>query len=318
MHTWSNARIYVRLAGLAAVTLLGVLATSCGSARRAPAPAPAEPTAQPEPTVEDTEPRFQPTPLVHIEGGTFMMGFTLGTFRELPEHEVTVEAFAIEEHEVTAAQYNACVAAGACSAPGRTGNFEGLEVKEDTQTLLNLACTGHDPSRKHHPITCVDWHQASAYCAWIGRRLPTEEEWEFAARGEEGRTFVWGDDESLDQGGANTCEQSCQAFAESMNLFKAGAPHVRDGYSLTAPPKQFPDDRTPEGVYDLAGNVTEWTASPFCLYSEPDCETEMKAIRGASWFMAGAGSAARRDPVEPGLTLGSFGFRCAANVQGKM
>ena len=98
-----------------------------------------------------------------------------------------------------------------------------------------------------------------------------------------------------------------------MNLFKAGAPHVRDGYSLTAPPKQFPDDRTPEGVYDLAGNVTEWTASPFCLYSEPDCETEMKAIRGASWFMPGAGFAAQRGLVFPVNSSGARGFRCALN-----
>ncbi len=242
-----------------------------------------------------------------------MMGNKLGTFRELPVHEVTVETFAIEEHEVTAAQYNACVAAGACSAPGRTGNFEGLEVKEDTQTLLNLACTGHDPSRKHHPITCVDWHQASAYCAWIGRRLPTEEEWEFAARGEEGRTFVWGDDESLDQGGANTCEQSCLQFAVEAGTYVAAAPKQWDGYPITAPPKSFPHDRTPEGVYDLAGNVTEWTASPFCLYSEPDCETEMKVIRGASWFMPGAGFAAQRGSVSPVNSSGARGFRCALN-----
>src|SRR5690606_29695926 len=145
---------------------------------------------------------------------------------------------------------------------------------------------------------------------------PTEEEWEFAARGEEGRTFVWGDDESLHQGGANTCEQSCLRFAIEAGTYVAAAPKQSDGYPVTAPPKSFPDDRTPEGVYDLAGNVTEWTASPFCLYSKPDCQTEMKAIRGASWFMAGAGSAARRDPVRPGLPPGNVRFRCAANVQG--
>ena len=244
-----------------------------------------------------------------------MMGNKLGTFRELPVHEVTVETFAIEEHEVTAAQYNACVAAGACSAPGRTGNFEGLEVREDTQILLNLACTGYDRARQNHPITCVDWHQASAYCAWIGRRLPTEEEWEFAARGEEGRTFVWGDDESLEQKAGNFSDASWRRIGYAGRVFGY---HYDDGFPLTAPPKSFPDDRTPEGVYDLAGNVTEWTASPFCLYSEPDCETEMKVIRGASWFMPGAGFAAARDPVKPGVSLGSFGFRCAANVQGKM
>jgi len=275
------------------------------SAASEPAPATVAP-AKPLPP----DPR-QPTKLIEITRGTFRMGDDDGTARERPAHDVQVATFYLEEHEVTAAQYLACVEAQKCTPPGEKGNYGGLKMDKGTPELLDLGCTGYDPARLGHPITCVDWNQAEAYCAWIGRRLPTEEEWEYAARGPASRTFVWGEDESLEQGGANTCEQDCLDYAIQHETYAAAPPDKRDGYPLTAPPKKFPRDVTPEGVFDLAGNVTEWTASTYCSYREPGCSSKEKVIRGDAWDQSHAFSASSRGGLPPHVSTGAFGLRCA-------
>lgn len=291
------------------VWVIAGLSQSCGTAP--PRPTVVEPVAVTPSKIAKSS--FVPTKLVHLPGGTFEMGDRKSTARERPVHSVTLAPFALEEHEVTARQYNSCVEAKRCTPALDKGNFDGLKMDAGDADILNLACNGSDPMRESHPITCVDWHQATAYCAWLGRRLPTEEEWEFAGRGKESRTFVWGEREDLEQGGANTLDQSFARFAEKHNFDRGGAKQD-DGYPLTAPPKSFPADRTPEGVYDLAGNVTEWTASKYCLYSEPDCSSEEKVIRGANWFMEGTLMLSGRDDLAPHLAFGSLGFRCAASA----
>jgi len=274
------------------------------SAASEPAPATVAP-AKPSPP----DPR-QPTKLIEITRGTFRMGDDDGTARERPAHDVQVATFYLEEHEVTAAQYLACVEAQKCTPPGEKGNYGGLKMDKGTPELLDLGCTGYDPARLGHPITCVDWNQAEAYCAWIGRRLPTEEEWEYAARGPASRTFVWGEDESLEQGGANTRDQAFARWAESRHIDRGGAKQD-DGYPLTAPPKKFPRDVTPEGVFDLAGNVTEWTSSNYCSYREAKCSTYEKVARGFAWDSAHALPASSRGGVAPHVSLGAIGLRCA-------
>jgi hypothetical protein len=136
--------------------------------------------------VQPDTPRGSPAPapqgevagMVSIPAGSFMMGSDDGYANEKPVHRVSVAGFAMDVTEVTTAAYTACVRAGRCSAAG-------------TDELCNY---GHS-DKNNHPINCVDWDQATAYCGSVGKRLPTEEEWEYAARGTDGRKYSWGNEE---------------------------------------------------------------------------------------------------------------------------
>jgi formylglycine-generating enzyme required for sulfatase activity len=142
-------------------------------------------------------------------------------------HEVTLSDFEIDRTEVPVRRYARCVAAGACAPPG----FVSGDPRFDRPDL---------------PVTMVRWEDAAAYCSWIGGRLPTEAEWEFAARGRAGRIFPWGD-------------------LYNPHLLNHGALAVdhtdgRDGFVGLAPIGSFPDGATPTGLLDMAGNAAEWVA----------------------------------------------------------
>ena len=117
--------------------------------------------------------------LVYVPAGEFAMGSTdqdsLASNDEKPQHPVTLDAFWIDQTEVTNAMYTKCVNAGNCKPPINTDHF------------INAGYA-------NHPVVSVDWSQASAYCAWSERRLPTEAEWEKAARGTDGRIYPWGNE----------------------------------------------------------------------------------------------------------------------------
>ena len=113
--------------------------------------------------------------MVPVKGGTFAMGSLDGDEDERPVHDEHVAAFTIGRTEVTVAEYRKCIDSGACSA---------TPVKAD----CNVSIEG----RAAHPINCVTWDQASAFCAWAGGRLPSEREWEYAARGTDNRAYPWG------------------------------------------------------------------------------------------------------------------------------
>ena len=146
--------------------------------------------------------------------------------------------------------------------------------------------------KENHPINCVDWQQANAYCQAVGKRLPTEEEWEYAARGgSKGWTFPWGNAEpSYQRCWSGTAERS-----------------------ETCPVGSFPEDANPWGVRDLSGNVQEWTASGWSDdYSKSRTE-QLRVVRGGSvlnatrWGVRGA-NRTRLDPSHRDLAIG---FRCA-------
>jgi formylglycine-generating enzyme required for sulfatase activity len=226
--------------------------------------------------------------MIRIAAGTVAIGADDGEPDERPVHEVRVGAFEIDRTEVTVSAYGACVAAGACAAP---------ETFHDR-------CNTHDRGKDQHPLNCVTWAHAAAYCAWAGKRLPSEEEWEYAARGAHGGKYPWGDV----QPGSSAC----------WNKPKTEGTCVAGSH---------PDDRSPSGVLDMGGSVSEWTSTPYCPYpgaraSSPlpgmagGCKEGARVTRGGSWDMTDPSllRSTYRDWVLEKDRGYNLGFRCARSI----
>ncbi|MDC0746150.1 formylglycine-generating enzyme family protein [Polyangium mundeleinium] len=224
-----------------------------------PKPAPAKPTTSPAKAPSVVE--------VRLEGGTFQMGDRYDT--------VTVAPFFLDDIEVTVGAYGACVDAGQCTTPN-TGKY----------------CNWGEADRQNHPINCVDWFQAEAYCKSQQKRLPTEEEWEWAARGgSRANTYPWGEDTPLKQ----LCWNGPGNDKGEMKR------------ASTCPVGSYPRGNTPQKIKDLGGNVWEWTSSKY----RP--EEEHLVIRGTSWLddLASAVRVAFRVKNMPKDRYSNIGFRCA-------
>lgn len=240
-----------------------------------------------------------PTGMVLLPAATFKMGSTEADDDtmpdDMPQHAVTVAAFCMAKTETTVAQYDACVNAGSCTAAG---------------AINNPQCNTGVNGRSNHPINCVDFAQATAYCAAQGARLPTEEEWEYAARGVAGRKYPWGS-AAPDTTRLNACDEGCILLGLKIDIMFETA----DGWATTAPTGSFPKGDTPEGLQDMAGNVAEWTSGRDCSYSERSCAEEKRIVRGGGWdtgMRASVTGAGRTyGGREPSLRLSGLGFRCA-------
>jgi formylglycine-generating enzyme required for sulfatase activity len=182
---------------------------------------------------------------VRLAGGRLQMGSEEGSADEKPVHAVDVAAFEMMSTEVTVAQYRKCVEAGKCAAPnnGAAGWSEGC----------NYGAGGRDG----HPVNCVTAAESEVFCAWAGGRLPTEEEWEYAARGKAGRRYAWGNAEP-DASRVNACGSECVRWAKDNGKGDFPAMYSGDdGWPTTAPARSFDAGRTPEGPYHMSGNVWE-------------------------------------------------------------
>jgi len=223
---------------------------------------------------------------VWVPGGTFAMGDDAFA-AEAPAHEVTVGGFWIDRTEVSTAAYDTCVAAGACR-PARVAGDEDL------------------------PVTTVSWQDAVDFCTWAGSRLPTEAEWEYAARGPAAFPYPWG--AAFDPAAVNFCDVNCtEAWSDEA---------ADDGYAGAAPVGTYPSGASWVGALDMAGNVWEWVADWSGPYSAdavrdptgPD-EGTTRVIRGGAYASdAGGVRASYRflgGDVRPTSRHPNIGFRCA-------
>jgi formylglycine-generating enzyme required for sulfatase activity len=187
---------------------------------------------------------------------------------EAPAHRVALDSFWLDRTEVANGQYARCVAVGACTPPVEGGSYTrssyyGNRAYDD------------------YPVVWVTQQQAADYCAWAGARLPTEAEWEYAARGPAGHLFPWGD--TFDGRQLNYCDANCTAGPND--------PTVDDGYADTAPVGRFPAGSSWCGAWDMAGNVREWVADWYGTYPAARQENppgpatgEARIPRGGSWL----------------------------------
>jgi len=240
-----------------------------------------------------------PAGMVWFAAGTFKMGTTDADEDampdDMPQHPVKVAAFCMATLETSVAEYESCVRAGKCTA-----------AQPPNYPECNMGASG----RQDHPINCVDFAQATAYCEAQGGRLPTEEEWEYAARGTTGRKYPWGQ-APPDTKRLNACDEKCMLLGLKIDVMF----ETSDGFATTAPVGSFPKGATPEGLLDMAGNVAEWTSGKGCPYTEQTCADDKRIVRGGAWDMGMRAtvttwgrSAGARDPSE---VSSGVGFRCA-------
>ncbi len=230
--------------------------------------------------------------MVLISRGAFFMGayFGQGQKDEYPLHEVEAGDFYMDTCEVT------------------NGQFQGF-VKETGYTAKGGWEKYAHEGTMNHPVVSVTWHDALAYAKWAGKRLPTEEEWEKAARGDTIRTYPWGN--NWDPGLCNNLKMATESLEQLLSpLFEGRG---------TLPAGSIPGGASPYGVMDMAGNAEEWTASWYQGYRgntfpNADYGDRLKVARGGSWkgdTPRYFGTANRGGTYPPTRAMNTLGFRCA-------
>ncbi len=268
-----------------------------------------------------------PEGMIYHPGGKYFQGTdadspVLGLAK--PAHQVEFDAFCLDRQEVTVAEYRECSGAGECKRAYRDsfwpqGKSDAREWKS-SRKIYSPLCNENYEDRGDHPINCVTWNQAVAYCKRAGKRLPTETEWEYAARGSDGRVFPWGDEVPSAEH-LNACGLECSQWQTEAGLPAPGVMYeADDGHPATAPVGSFPKGATQRGLLDMTGNVFEWTDDPFLPYPNregepPDMVPDMnRVIRGGAFNSVEPEHTdpALRYPMDANAHSHGIGFRCAA------
>ncbi|HMQ55315.1 MAG TPA: SUMF1/EgtB/PvdO family nonheme iron enzyme, partial [Anaerolineae bacterium] len=226
--------------------------------------------------------------MVLIEAGPFTMGQDGSKPKNGPAHEVDLPAFEIDRFEVTNTEF--------AQFAEQTG-FVTYAEQGSSKNWRDVA-----EGKDNHPVVYVTWDDASAYCEWAGKRLPTEAEWEKAARGDDARAYPWGSEFNPENG----------------NFYEGG---IRGTTAVGS----FPGEASPSGVEDMAGNVREWVADYFLPYpgqaadADPFFGEENRVNRGGGWFDGEDGEIVttyNRNAGPPGTSANDdIGFRCARDAQ---
>jgi formylglycine-generating enzyme required for sulfatase activity len=246
-----------------------------------PEPTEPPPTATPYPAEITDAMRVS---MAVVPAGEFIMGSDSGEPEESPAHTVYLDAYYIDIYEVTNALYRDCVDEGVCQRPRETGSYDRVYYYDETEF-------------DNYPVISVDWNQAKAYCEWRGARLPTEAEWEKAARGVDGDTYPWGEEPDCSKASYNDCQPD------------------------TTPVGSYDSGVSPYGLYDMAGNVWEWVAdwySETYFQNSPSSNPlgpesgEFRVLKGGSWAKnANNMRAAYRTFFSADRYSNLLGFRCA-------
>jgi formylglycine-generating enzyme required for sulfatase activity len=258
--------------------------------------------------------------MVYVPGGQFFMGSDDDLPQEKPAHNVKLAPYCIDIYETTTEAYLKCSDNGKCKRASKVNDWEG--IKSHDHDVFDPLCNVRAPSdRGKHPINCVEWEMASTYCSAEEGRLPSEAEWEFAARSADGRRYPWGDEDPTGER-LNACGTECVAWGKKNRVEVAAMYSSDDGFPNTAPVGSFPAGKSRFGLQDVVGNVWEWVAdwsAPYAATAQvdpkgPDTGTA-KVIRGGAWN--GSVPAWVRPTFryqnDPKTKSYGVGFRCAAD-----
>jgi formylglycine-generating enzyme required for sulfatase activity len=243
----------------------------------------------------------QPAPMVLVPAGYFTMGVRSPAWAENSEtYTVWLDDYYIDQYEVTNASYRQCVDEGGCTPPPEKKELEDYSREKYYD----------NSAYKYYPVINLNWSEANTYCEWRGARLPTEAEWQKAARGTDSRAYPWGDTEP-------TCNLANYGFADRTCSLPLGVAQVGSR----------PDGASPYNVYDLAGNVEEWVAD--CYVRDPSSYLEDKArnpiapetldchrvLHGGSFFLDGFNflEIDKRNGAKPEYGTFTLGFRCVVS-----
>lgn len=226
-----------------------------------------------------------------VSAGVFTMGSDEGSDYEQPVHQVYLDAFYMDIYEVTNAAYKACVEEGVCTPP------------HNTSSSMRDSYYGNSEF-DNYPVIYVGWNQANAYCEWRGASLPTEAQWEKAARGTDDRTYPWGEGISCNQANYYHGREHCVDDTTEVGSYESG--------------------KSPYGIYDLAGNVWEWVADWYSetYYQNSPSENpsgpssgQYRVLRGGSWnYNDYVARSAYRNFYSPDDFIYDVGFRCARSI----
>jgi eukaryotic-like serine/threonine-protein kinase len=270
-----------------------------------------------------------PTGMVLVPGRRFVMGSDEPTSKLWqPAHKVNLDTFCVDIDEVTVAEYKACSDRGECQRPPpeptlpKAANETEAQRDRAVEAYAELCNFGKE-GRERHPINCVSWALADGYCKVSQKRLPTEAEWELAARGGGGRKFPWGD-EPGDATRVNACGTECNRWELAHGLKpSARSFDADDGFAGTAPVGSFPKGKTKHGANDFVGNVGEWTADWFETYQPDETVNPRGARTGDRKVVRGGGfdgavtlwqNPAFRHQELATASAPAIGFRCAATL----